>query len=624
MHTLYTIDADLKRIGTRQAIYAKQGDACSRKIKISLYSDGNPWTIPTGATAIVRFRKEDGRGGIYDKLGDGATAYEIGGTRGDITITLAPEALTCPGNVLVDVALISGADVIGVFNVVVYVEAAPTAGITPSNNYYNYQTLADINQAIAEAKAAAAGAAKSVNGVKPDASGNITVQIPSSGVTAVNGMRGAVHLAVNALAECKTSPINAVKAVAAVDGFAMIAGAVLAVKFAYSNAAESPRLSYGGAEMPILDRLSGKPIQPGDITAGTYHLQLTGAGWLLLDKQQSEGTTLVPGDKGDDGGYWIPNVAGDGTLTWTPSKEGMGDGPAAANIKGPQGPRGDKGDAGAVGQPGADGTSPTVSVTAINGGHRITITDADGAKTVDVLDGAPGEQGATGPAGQPGAAGPKGDPGSVAVGFGVCGSSPDAATKVVSIHAEDFKPSDGAVLTVTYTAGANTADGPSLSIDGKLYGIIDCNDGLAVKAAAMARHACTYVLQPSIGVAILINPVDTNQAGASSGVLPTYSCSTNAVTAAKVLGGAPEIPATQGYTFYVNFAYDNDAQSPSIVAGNGTYRIAASGREQALYPYNLIAGLHLFTVLSEGWVALLNPHTNTAAMTAAVERGLTT
>lgn len=615
MHTLYTINADLKRIGTRQAIYAKQGDACSRKIKISLYSDGNPWTIPAGATAIVRFRKEDGRGGIYDKLGDGATAYEIGGTRGDITITLAPEALTCPGNVLVDVALISGADVIGVFNVVVYVEAAPTAGITPSNNYYNYQTLADINQAIAEAKAAAAGAAKSVNGVKPDASGNITVQIPGSGVTAVNGMRGAVHLAVNALAECKTSPINAVKAVAAVDGFAMIAGAVLAVKFAYSNAAESPRLSYGGAEMPILDRLSGKPIQPDDITAGTYHLQLTGAGWLLLDKQRSEGTTPVPGDKGDpgeNGGYWTPSVDGDGTLTWAPSKDGMGEAPGAVDIKGPAG---DKGDPGAVGQPGADGISPAVSVATIAGGHRITITDVSGSRTIDVLDGAPG---------QPGATGPKGDPGSVAVGFGVCGSAPDAATKVVSVHTEDFKPSDGAILTATYTAGANTADGPSLSIDGKLYGIIDCNDGLAVKAAAMARHACTYVLQPSIGVAILINPVDANQAGASSCVLPTYSCSTNAVTAAKMLGGAPEIPATQGYTFYVNFAYDNDAQSPSIVAGNGTYRIAASGREQALYPYNLIAGLHLFTVLSEGWVALLNPHTNTAAMTAAVERGLTT
>lgn len=42
------------------------------------------------------------------------------------------------------------------------------------------------------------------------------------------------------------------------------------------------------------------------------------------------------------------------------------------------------------GQPGNDGTSPVVAVTAIDGGHRITITDANGTKTVDVMDGKDG------------------------------------------------------------------------------------------------------------------------------------------------------------------------------------------------------------------------------------------
>lgn len=45
---------------------------------------------------------------------------------------------------------------------------------------------------------------------------------------------------------------------------------------------------------------------------------------------------------------------------------------------------------GAKGDPGADGTSPTVTVTAITGGHRVTITDASGAHTFDVLDGEDG------------------------------------------------------------------------------------------------------------------------------------------------------------------------------------------------------------------------------------------
>lgn len=540
MHTLYTINADLKRIGTRQAIYAKQGDAYSRKIKISLYSDGNPWTIPAGATAIVRFRKEDGRGGIYDKLGDGATAYEIGGTRGDITITLAPEALTCPGNVLVDVALISGADVIGVFNVVVYVEAAPTAGITPSNNYYNYQTLADINQAIAEAKAAAAGAVKSVNGVKPDAGGNVTVQIPSSGVTAVNGRQGSVHLAVNAFAECKTSPINAVKAVAAVDGFAMIAGAVLAVKFAYNNTADAPRLSYGGAEMPILDRLSGKPIQPGDITAGTYHLQLTGAGWLLLDKQQSEGTTPVPGDKGEDGGYWAPSVADDGTLTWTPSKDGMGDVPAAVNIKGPRGdtgaqgpagqpgatgpqgpagptgdqgpagPKGDPGETGPQGAPGKDGVTPNLqigTVTTLPAGSPATAEITGPAASPVLSLGIP--QGADAAGGSAGVASINSMTGDVVLpvsGRCVCNSAVADKSKVLTGFSAGFDSSaDGAVLSVLFKNPKNTANGPELLIDSKIYTILNSINNAQPAASALGKSIHHFLIRGD-RTAILLDP----------------------------------------------------------------------------------------------------------------------
>lgn len=42
------------------------------------------------------------------------------------------------------------------------------------------------------------------------------------------------------------------------------------------------------------------------------------------------------------------------------------------------------------GDPGDDGVSPTVSVVDISGGHRVTITDADGDTSFDVLDGLPG------------------------------------------------------------------------------------------------------------------------------------------------------------------------------------------------------------------------------------------
>ena len=47
------------------------------------------------------------------------------------------------------------------------------------------------------------------------------------------------------------------------------------------------------------------------------------------------------------------------------------------------------------GEPGNDGKSPIVTVTDIENGHRVSITDKDGTKTIDVLNGQTGETGAT-------------------------------------------------------------------------------------------------------------------------------------------------------------------------------------------------------------------------------------
>lgn len=64
--------------------------------------------------------------------------------------------------------------------------------------------------------------------------------------------------------------------------------------------------------------------------------------------------------------------------------------------------------AGGTGDTGKDGISPTVAVTDIEGGHRLTIVDAIGTKTFDIMngtkgaDGQPGEQGPAGPAGPAG------------------------------------------------------------------------------------------------------------------------------------------------------------------------------------------------------------------------------
>lgn len=72
-----------------------------------------------------------------------------------------------------------------------------------------------------------------------------------------------------------------------------------------------------------------------------------------------------------------------------------------------------------AGDAGKDGISPTISVKDIIGGHRLTIVDALGTKTIDVLDGAKGnqgpagEQGPRGEKGETGLQGPPGEPGPV-------------------------------------------------------------------------------------------------------------------------------------------------------------------------------------------------------------------
>lgn len=123
-----------------------------------------------------------------------------------------------------------------------------------------------------------------------------------------------------------------------------------------------------------------------------------------------------------ESGVWYPAVDDAGNMSWTRSMSETE--PQPVNIKGHKGDAGADGvdgksayelaqdngftgtmqewlaslvgADGANGADGKDGISPAVSVAAITGGNRITITDAEGAKTFDVMDGAQGASGADG------------------------------------------------------------------------------------------------------------------------------------------------------------------------------------------------------------------------------------
>lgn len=130
MYNAQTINLDMSLRDPTPRVVAKQGDAGSRKIMIKLYDNGIPANInnqiaPSGTEqkGVVRFCKPDGTGGIYDETEDNLPACTLG--RDNITVRLAGQMLTCPGDVVADIAIICGNTVISTFNFVVHVQAAP-------------------------------------------------------------------------------------------------------------------------------------------------------------------------------------------------------------------------------------------------------------------------------------------------------------------------------------------------------------------------------------------------------------------------------------------------------------------------------------------------------------------
>lgn len=99
---------------------------------------------------------------------------------------------------------------------------------------------------------------------------------------------------------------------------------------------------------------------------------------------------LTPGPQGDAGKDGTPAThSWEGTVLTVTSASGT----SSADLKG---------DKGEDGQAGEAGISPTVAVGTIVGGHRVTITDAEGTKSFDVMDGKDGTGGGEGGGGADG------------------------------------------------------------------------------------------------------------------------------------------------------------------------------------------------------------------------------
>lgn len=369
-----------------------------------------------------------------------------------------------------------------------------------------------------------------------------------------------------------------------------------------SNDGDAVSKGYLNTELSRIQGAPGPYYTPTvtNPTPGLLHIEF-GKSLTSMPDIPGVDVSLPSGEAGDDGGYYIPKISQTGINTmqmgFDPSKPGMTSVQPRQIVL-------PKGDPGQNGAPGADG--------------------------------APGPAGPAGDQGPQGPKGDKGDPGSAAIGLGGCNSAASAVNKEISIFTDDFKPTPSAIVTVAFNV-ENTADNPSLVINNRSYGVIDCRNGNPVKAAAMCGQSHTYVLDAQNGVAFLVNPSDEAASGASDAVesvngqtgavkVPVPGCGTCASEASskeKEVGSlsAGFDPTARGAVLTVKFENPgNTVNGASLTVANKSYPIVDS-RTYALARADALAKKVHHFVLIPGTAILLDP--STTASSATLDKTLT-
>lgn len=209
-----------------KVIDVTQDEVRTRFLKLSLSADGEPFDImrdfPEPAehggstiTGGVNYVKPDGTRGSYDTI-DGRRAVNFDTETRWPTVELAPQMFTASGKIYFNVWFVlewnsdeeSGTNKYVTFPICLNVHRNSVPDGVPSTDYYNLHTLIDIQTMVEELEdqvgnlttdinnirqatvsnssaiavlqrdIAAAGTVKSVNGVSPDALGNVALTLP--------------------------------------------------------------------------------------------------------------------------------------------------------------------------------------------------------------------------------------------------------------------------------------------------------------------------------------------------------------------------------------------------------------------------------------------------------------
>lgn len=302
-----------------------------------------------------------------------------------------------------------------------------------------------------------------------------------------------------------------------------------------SNDGDAVSKGYLNTELSRIQGAPGPYYTPTvtNPTPGLLHIEF-GKSLTSMPDIPGVDVSLPSGEAGDDGGYYIPKISQTGINTmqmgFDPSKPGMTSVQPRQIVL----PKGD---------PGQDGVSPTISITTITGGHRLTITDAEGPKSADILDGAtPALQIGTVttlPAGSPATAEITGTAANPVLSFGlprgadatggsagvttingldgavklpvsgscICNSNAADKRKVLTGVTAGFDPSaDGAILAVQFKRPGNTASGPELQIGQTVYTILHPGNLTPPAASALKKSVHHFSMRGSTRAAILLDP----------------------------------------------------------------------------------------------------------------------
>ena len=185
MNIKHSIGLNLSADAIPGRLHMVQGDANSRTIVATLWDGAQLYSIPAGAAIMVRFKKPDGTGGLYDATESGNQVSYAGSI---VTAPVATQMLAVAGDVFAEIDIFgnssgTAAERLATFRFIVEVSPCvlPDAEII-SSDYYNILAadIADAKAAADLAKDYAAAAKQSADSAATSVEGAVKYNAPQA------------------------------------------------------------------------------------------------------------------------------------------------------------------------------------------------------------------------------------------------------------------------------------------------------------------------------------------------------------------------------------------------------------------------------------------------------------